>query len=92
MQRRCHLCDLRTLDFKHRNSRKLEDLGDAAMNARRHDEAISRYSAALALDPTIQQALLVKRSKAYVVNGLSKDALNDANEVCYFFSYRSYPH
>jgi tetratricopeptide (TPR) repeat protein len=79
-----HLWDPHKLDFKHRCSRKLEELGDAATNARRHDEAIFRYSAALALDHTTPQTLLVKRSTAYVVKGLSKDALNDANKVCHF--------
>ncbi|KAF8548112.1 hypothetical protein OG21DRAFT_1607087 [Imleria badia] len=70
-----------SLDFRHRCSRKVEDLGDAATNTCRHDEAISRYSAALTLDPTIPQDLLVKRSKAYAAKGLWQDALNDANEA-----------
>ncbi|KAF8546305.1 hypothetical protein OG21DRAFT_1176634 [Imleria badia] len=68
------------LDFRHRCSRKLEDLGDAAFD-RRHEESISWYSAALTLSPTTPQNLLVKRSKAYVAEGLSEDALNDANEI-----------
>ncbi|KAF8547212.1 hypothetical protein OG21DRAFT_1472561 [Imleria badia] len=68
-------------DFKFRCRRKLEDLGDLAMRARQHDEAIARYSAALTLSPTNPQDLHVKRSKAHANMGMWKDALNDANEV-----------
>ncbi|KAN0082754.1 hypothetical protein V8E55_008549 [Tylopilus felleus] len=70
------------LDFKRRCSKKLESLGDAATNAQCHDKAIFRYSAAMPLRRHVSRhGLLVKRSKAYVANGLSKDALSDANEV-----------
>ncbi|KAF8556447.1 hypothetical protein OG21DRAFT_1459308 [Imleria badia] len=69
------------IDFKSRRCRKLEDLGDLAMSARQHDEAIDRYSTALSLNPANPQILFVKRSKARANLGLWKDALNDANEV-----------
>ncbi|KAF8548910.1 hypothetical protein OG21DRAFT_1500722 [Imleria badia] len=69
------------MDFQSRCGRKLEDLGDLAMGARRHEEAISKYSAALSLDPINPQVLFVKRSKARANLGFWKDALNDANEV-----------
>ncbi|KAF8129238.1 hypothetical protein EV363DRAFT_1432643 [Boletus edulis] len=60
---------------------KLERLGDGAMDAGRHSDAISHYSAALALHPTVSTSLFVKRSKAYVAGGLGELALNDANKV-----------
>ena len=63
---------------------RLEHLGDTAMNARRHDEAISQYSSALSLEPAAPSGLLVRRSKAYVAIRLWEKALNDANEVCSF--------
>ena len=65
------------LDFKRRCSGKLEDLGD-----RRSDDAVSHYSAALALDPASPQDLLIKRSKAYLAGGSWEVALDDANKVC----------
>jgi len=52
------------LDFKQRFSKKLESLGDAAMNAQQLDEAILEYSAALSLDCPVPQGFLIKRSKA----------------------------
>ncbi|KAF8546776.1 hypothetical protein OG21DRAFT_1527604 [Imleria badia] len=73
-------------DFKSRCGGKLETLGDLAMNVRQHDEAISRYSAALSFSPTNPQDLHLKRSKARANKGLWNDALNDANEVPEFFS------
>ena len=58
------------------------------MNSRRYDEAISRYSAALALHPVAPQGLFIKRSKTYIAGGLWDAALNDANKVCTFVSRR----
>ncbi|KAF8129301.1 hypothetical protein EV363DRAFT_1338600 [Boletus edulis] len=60
---------------------KLERLGDNAMDAGRHSDAVSHYSAALALHPAVSTRLFVKRSKAYVAGGLGESALNDANKV-----------
>lgn len=54
------------------------------MKAQQYDEAISHYSAALSLDYTTPQALLIKRSEARAARGLWEDALSDANEVCHF--------
>ncbi|KAF8552627.1 hypothetical protein OG21DRAFT_1498291 [Imleria badia] len=68
------------INFKSRNGRKLEDLGDLAMSAGQHDAAISQYAVALSLNPT-NPALFVKRSKARAYMSLWQDALNDANEV-----------
>ncbi|KAF8553291.1 hypothetical protein OG21DRAFT_1268297 [Imleria badia] len=68
-------------DFQSRCGAKLEDLGDLAMNARQHNEAIARYSAALSLKSINSQALFVKRSKAHANMGLWNGALNDANQV-----------
>lgn len=70
--------------IKYRCYKKLDDLGDAAANAQRHDKAIYHYSAALSLPiPTspLAQRIRIKRSKASVAEGLWEDALNDANEV-----------
>ncbi|KAF8121560.1 hypothetical protein EV363DRAFT_1588655 [Boletus edulis] len=55
--------------------------GDAAMEAQQYDEAITWYSNALALNPTIRQAFLIKRSKAYLERGFPKEALDDADET-----------
>ncbi|KAF8140357.1 hypothetical protein EV363DRAFT_343435 [Boletus edulis] len=59
---------------------KLEYLGDAARHAGQHVEAISVYSAALSLDPSSQQGLIV-RSKAYIAGDLLEDGFKDANET-----------
>ncbi|KAG8221675.1 WD40-repeat-containing domain protein [Butyriboletus roseoflavus] len=69
------------LDFKSRCCGKLEGLEDTAMNTRQYDEAISQYSATLSLNPTIPQALFVKRSEARAARCLWEDALSDANEA-----------
>jgi hypothetical protein len=76
----CHLCDIFLSGFRRHLSRKLEDLGDAAIVAQRHNEAISEYSLALSLDPTSPQGL-IKRSKAYVAKGLWGNGLEDADKV-----------
>lgn len=78
------LCDYPLSDFQSRCRRKIEDLGDIAMNAREYDRAILQYTSALSLEPATPHDLLVKRSKARVGKGLWEDALNDANEVGYF--------
>jgi hypothetical protein len=75
-------------EFKSRCCEKLEVLGDTAMNTRHYAEAISQYSAALALDPVAPQGLFIKRSKTYISGGLWNAALNDANKVCPFVSRR----
>ena len=54
------------------------------MEANQYDEAVSQYTAALSLDPSSPQDLLVKRSKAHANKAEWKDALNDANQVVYF--------
>ena len=81
----CRVCDGidvgGILDFKYRCSLKLESLGDAAMSAERHSDAISHYSAALSFDPTVPQGLFIKRSKAYIAMRFWEGALNDADKV-----------
>ena len=67
-------------DFKSRCCVKLEDLGDSAMNAKNYGKAVSKYTAALLLDPADQQRLLMKRTSAWVGKGAWEDALNDAKE------------
>ncbi|KAG8214862.1 hypothetical protein J3R82DRAFT_10029 [Butyriboletus roseoflavus] len=60
---------------------KLEDLGDTAMGAQRHDDAISHYTAILSLTPAVPHGFFIKRSKAYLARDLCQDALNDANKA-----------
>ncbi|KAF8435991.1 hypothetical protein L210DRAFT_3549767, partial [Boletus edulis BED1] len=62
-------------------SKKLERLGDTAVDVLRHDEAISHYTTALYLVSSSPQAILIKRSKAWLATGSWKQALDDANEV-----------
>jgi tetratricopeptide (TPR) repeat protein len=81
----CHRsCDRCSLAFKHRCCGKLENIGDVATDARRHDVAITHYSAALSLDPADPRDIFIKRSKARMTIGLWKDALDDANQACHF--------
>lgn len=69
------------VDFKRHYSGRLEDLGDTAMSAERHDDAIALYSTALSLNPSVPQRLFLKRSKAYVAMGSWLEALDDADKV-----------
>ena len=54
------------------------------MDAQQYDNAITRYSAALSVDPAVPQDVLIKRSKVYMTMGLWEDALDDANQVRHF--------
>ncbi|KAF8120149.1 hypothetical protein EV363DRAFT_1374870 [Boletus edulis] len=69
------------LDFRQRASENLGRLGDKAVDAQRYDDAITRYSSALSLIPSPPQAILIKRSKAWLATGSWKQALEDANKV-----------
>lgn len=71
-------------DFKLRCCEKLEHIGDRMMSFQQHDQAIFQYSVALSLNPPNSQILFAKRSKALNNVGLWEEALNDANEVCYW--------
>jgi hypothetical protein len=73
------------LDFKQRSFKNLEHLGDTAVDTQRYDEAISRYSTALSLDYPSPQGILIKRSNAHVATGSWKQAVDDANQVHYFY-------
>ncbi|KAF8555063.1 TPR-like protein [Imleria badia] len=66
--------------FRKRCTEKLERLGDVAADAQQHDDAITRYSAALSLKPPIPH-VFIKRSKVYIAKGLWEDALEDVNQV-----------
>ena len=55
------------------------------MDAQRYDEAVSRYSTALSLNPPSPQDILIKQSKARVVIEPWNRALDDANQVHLFF-------
>ncbi|KAF8433860.1 hypothetical protein L210DRAFT_3506823 [Boletus edulis BED1] len=52
--------------FRQRASENLERLGDQAIDAQRYDDAIARYSSALSLILSPPQAILIKRSKAWL--------------------------
>ncbi|KAF8432947.1 hypothetical protein L210DRAFT_3557133 [Boletus edulis BED1] len=69
------------LGFKHRSAGKLEHLGDTALDAHRHDEAIIHYTIALSLNPPSPQDILIKRSKTYMATGSWKEALESANQA-----------
>jgi hypothetical protein len=84
MQYSRHLRDRSLSECKSRCCEKLEALGDIAIGARQHDEAILQYSAALSLNPTTPEALFAQRRNARVVTGMWEDAFNDANEACHF--------
>ena len=60
---------------------KLERLGDSAADAQQYDKAISCYTSALSLNPTSRQDIVIKRSKAYLITGSWKQALDDAEQV-----------
>ncbi|KAI9567156.1 hypothetical protein HD554DRAFT_1030392 [Boletus coccyginus] len=53
-------------DFRGRCVEKLEELGDAAKDSKKHDEAIGFYSTALSLDPTKLNGILLKRSNEVI--------------------------
>ncbi|KAF8129259.1 hypothetical protein EV363DRAFT_1220403 [Boletus edulis] len=65
---------------------KLEMLGDSAMDAGRHSDAVSHYSAALALHPAVSTSLFVKRSKAYVAGGLGESAAGRHSDAVSHYS------
>ncbi|KAF8439723.1 hypothetical protein L210DRAFT_3504191 [Boletus edulis BED1] len=69
------------MDSRQRSFEKMAHLGDTAVDAQRHDEAISHYTAALSLKPPTPQETLIKRGKAFLVSGAWKQALDDADEV-----------
>ncbi|KAN0078113.1 hypothetical protein V8E55_010170 [Tylopilus felleus] len=71
-------------DFSQRSSKNLEYLGDAAMDAKQYDEAISHYTIALSLNQKSPEGILVKRKKAFVATGSWKQALDAANEAIAF--------
>lgn len=65
----------------------LVDLGNIAVDAQRHDAAISLYSAALSLNSVCPEGILIQRSKARVAIGLWQEALEDANKVAVLALY-----
>lgn len=59
------------------------------MNTQQPDDAISKYSTALSLEPVAPPSnLLIKRSKAYSALSLWEYALNDADKVRSRVPYR----
>jgi len=62
----------------------MERVGDTAVDAQRHDEAIFHYTSALSLNLPSPQGILIKRGKACVARGSWKQAIDDANHVHQF--------
>ena len=56
------LIEIPHLDFRGRCAEKLEKLGDTARDSKKHEEAVGYYSAALLIDPTNVNDILLKRS------------------------------
>jgi tetratricopeptide (TPR) repeat protein len=79
-----HLRDHSLSEFKSHCCEQLEALGDIANDVQRHEEAISQYSAALSLNPTILQRLSVRRRKTHAMTDMWENTLNEANEAFYF--------
>ena len=75
------LFDPHLIDFKQRCAKTLVRPGDAAVDAQRHDDALTKYSTALLLDLAIPQIVLTKRSKVFATVGLWANALKDAKQV-----------
>jgi tetratricopeptide (TPR) repeat protein len=75
--------------FRGRCVETLEKLGDTAMDSKKYDEAIKRYSDALTLDPTNQRDILLKRSKVRAVMVSWEEALIDADKVWIAFHVTS---
>ena len=75
-----------SIDFRCRCTKKLENLGDTAMNSQRYDEAVKHYSESLRLDPLNVSDILYKRSKARALRKSWKVALVDAEKV-WFITY-----
>ena len=59
----------------------MEHFGDAAMDNRRHEEALVYYSAALSIQPANTRDFFIVRSKVATAKGSWEDAVDDANEV-----------
>lgn len=68
-------------DFRRRCAKKLEKLGDMAMDSQKHDEAVKHYSALLTLDPRNLSDIYYKRSRTRVLRGSWRMALIDAEKV-----------
>lgn len=62
---------------------KLEIIGDEASNVKRHDEAITAYSAALSLSPLTPNAVLTKWASTILIHGSAEEALGAAAKVCF---------
>ena len=71
--------------FRQRSFKKLEHLGDTAVDAQRHHEAISYYSTSLSLNFPSPQGILIKRGKAFLATGSWEQAIDDANQVHHFW-------
>ncbi|KAF8554511.1 TPR-like protein [Imleria badia] len=68
-------------DFRQRFCKKLEHLGDTAVDAQQYDEAIYHYSTALSINPPFPKDIRTKRINAFMAIGSWNQAVDDANEM-----------
>ena len=59
----------------------LEIIGEDAMKAGKHDEAIATYSTALLLSPSTENTLLIKWAKTVLICDSVNNALSAAAKV-----------
>lgn len=67
--------------FTDRCATTLEIIGDEALSAKKHDEAVAAYSPALALKPSNPNTLLTKWASTVLTRGSANEALNSAVKV-----------
>jgi len=76
-----HVCEPFPSDFKRRCRENLDWYGDAAMDNRRHGEALKYYLAALSIQPANTQGFFIMESKVCAARGLWDDALDNADKA-----------
>lgn len=59
----------------------LENIGDEASKTEEHDEALVSYSTALALDPSVPHALLLKWASKMLLHSSALEVLDVAINV-----------
>lgn len=79
-------------DFLGRCSKRLENLGDIAMDSKIYDGAVELFSMILSLNPACYPGILIKRSKARAFMESWDAALRDADKVNVYFMPRSSVH
>ena len=73
----------RSSEFTRRCATTLERVGDEASNAKKQDEAISAYFAALSLSSLTPHTVLVKWASMTLVRGSANEVLSATAKVCF---------